>query len=91
MNGHRVMPDENGHLDLCAFQPGDYGRATAEELQGRLASSWMCRIPNGMLGNLSKHQVTEHEDGSITVSPSILVKGEKSWHGYLERGVWREV
>jgi len=29
---------------------------------------------------------------SITVSPSILVYGanNKSWHGYLERGVWKE-
>ena len=91
MKGRRIMPDDEGHLQLHEFQPGDYGRATAEELQGRVASSWMCCTPNGMLGNLSKHEVTEHEDGTITVSPSILVTGEKSWHGYLERGVWREV
>jgi len=68
---------------------GEYGKVL--ELEG----VWMCRVPatgfgSGTLGN---HQVTEHEDGTITVSPSILSYGHdgKQWHGYLERGVWREV
>jgi hypothetical protein len=59
---------------------------------------WFCCTPNGHLGGLAKHTVTEHDDGTITVSPSILVseiRGDGSrrelWHGYLERGVWREV
>jgi hypothetical protein len=44
-------------------------------------------------GSLSNHDVTEHEDGTITVSPSILIDMAPiwSWHGYLEHGVWREV
>lgn len=33
----------------------------------------------------------EHEDGSITLSPSIFVNPPTGWHGFLERGVWREV
>ena len=42
------------------------------------------------MGGLENHDVTEHEDGTITVSPSILITGEGgSWHGYLELGVWR--
>lgn len=55
-------------------------------------STWMVRTPNGHLGDLAAHDVVEHEDGTITVSPSILVSdgtGEL-WHGYLERGEWRE-
>lgn len=68
------------------FEPGEYGR---------YAGQWM-GIPPGrdMLVGLKNHEVTEHEDGTITVSPSILVRRphtEDSWHGYLERGVWREV
>jgi hypothetical protein len=54
---------------------------------------WMACTPDGHLGDLSNHDVTEHEDGTISVSPSILVsagRGKESWHGYLERGVWRE-
>lgn len=64
---------------------GAYGTANGKD--------WFCTTPNGMLGNLSGHQVTEHEDGTITVSPSILTQSQhqgKTWHGYLEKGVWRE-
>lgn len=57
---------------------------------------WYCRVPAPGFGTggLAKHQVTEHEDGTITVSPSILCYGRNGgpdWHGYLERGTWREV
>ncbi len=34
--------------------------------------------------------VEEHEDGTISLSPSIL-DCETKWHGFLERGQWREV
>jgi hypothetical protein len=53
---------------------------------------WMARTPNGHLGNLGNHDVTEHEGGTITVSPSILISNHTGelWHGFLERGVWRE-
>lgn len=52
----------------------------------------MACAPNGSVGDLSGHEVTEHDDGTITVSPSILINQppDKQWHGYLERGVWRE-
>ena len=53
--------------------------------------SWYGVTPNGMLCNLKNHEVTEHDDGTITVSPSILVRSScEEWHGFLERGVWRE-
>lgn len=80
MQGRRVYTE-----DLIEFQPGDYGF---------VGGNWFCCVPDGRLGNLSNHQVIEHEDGTITVSPSILVwAGGKDgqWHGYLEHGVWREV
>jgi hypothetical protein len=72
------------------FRCGDYGR---------WRGSWFCHPPpnkagESFLGNLNGHQITEHEHGTITVSPSILVsvgKAERqAWHGYLERGIWRE-
>lgn len=42
------------------------------------------------------HQVTEHDDGTITVAGSILWTQIPEgpiyiWHGYLERGVFRSV
>jgi hypothetical protein len=73
--------------DDLPHEMGDYGKA--------LDGNWYCRIPaSGFgIGKLSAHQVVEHEDGTITVSPSILATGTRGrqWHGYLERGVWREV
>lgn len=70
-------------------EPGDYGRGGAD-------GHWYCCVPNTdtLMGNLSKHTVVEHEDGTITVSPSILISSPHrgvEWHGYIEKGVWREV
>lgn len=69
-------------------EPGEYGRGSNGQ--------WQCCPPGQphLFGNLSSHDVIEHEDGTITVSPSILITQEwrnLQWHGYLERGVWREV
>lgn len=74
MKGQRV------HGEI--FAPGDYGK---------VGGVWLARPPKGHTGSLKQHEVTEHEDGTITVSPSILVTGGREpWHGFLERGVWRE-
>lgn len=61
------------------------------------SGDWVIYPPGGMYGTISPtiHQIIEHEDGTITVSPSILyhpwADGSHGWHGYLERGVWRRV
>lgn len=79
-------------LDIAAdefyrLRPGEYMKG---------AANWWARtpvntaFPKGAVANLGSHQVTEHEDGTITVSPSILVSGGGNWHGWLERGIWRE-
>ena len=75
--------DAAGDLPLV---DGDYGR----DRLGR----WYGRPPGFRSGyaNLSGHEVVEHSDGTITVRPSIRVRNHLSdWHGYLERGCWREV
>jgi hypothetical protein len=82
VNGRR-LPDGSHALDC---DPGDYWRVKRD---GEWI--WMCCTPNGMAGDLTQHDVTEHPDGTITVLPSILVQGEHEWHGYLENGVWRSV
>jgi hypothetical protein len=66
---------------------GEYGKNEVGQWYG---------VPPGtdLLANLSGHQVIEHEDRTITVSPSILVRlphKNEEWHGFLERGVWKEV
>lgn len=67
-------------------EPGCYWRDQRD-------GNWYGMTPNGHLAGLEKHHVTEHEDGTISVTPSILVSsaGAELWHGYLERGKWRQV
>ena len=86
MKGKRLADD----IDWSSQNPnGSYWRH-----QG----VWVCITPNGHFGSLRKHQVIEHEDGSITVTPAILVstvrpkdgQSVELWHGFLERGSWRE-
>lgn len=95
--GRRVFADADG--DMPPMAPGDYGYDPRGRDHGTGANGngWIACPPGGDagLGNLGNHDVIEHEDGTITVSPSILVypthDHPKGWHGYLEHGVWREV
>jgi len=82
MQGRRIFPDDGGQFDHLA--PGDYFKHPT------MPGVWVIRDPAGHLGSLQTHTVVEHEDGTITVSPSILDPKPGGWHGYLERGVWRE-
>lgn len=88
MQGRRIYADENGDLRLAE---GDYGFSPK-------AGHWQIRPPGCHAGGIPNREVTEHEDGTITVSPSILLQepdGQGNlgtvWHGYLEHGDWREV
>lgn len=75
-------------------QVWDYGKLTHD-----MGWHWYCCVPEDnddgfMLGDLSRHTVTEHEDGTISVSPSIEIgkyTSRETWHGYLEKGIWRKV
>lgn len=98
-------------LGISELPNGGYGKDSA--------GIWCVVTPNGRYGSLANHSVVEHDDGTITVSPSILVPaiepkvytpdertrlvaaagedyareweaGKPGWHGYLDRGVWRE-
>lgn len=56
---------------------------------------WYVRPPGcPFAASISQHEVTQHADGTITVSPSILYQVDHynySFHGFLEHGVWRSV
>lgn len=70
--------------DEYVLEMGEYGK----DPDGK----WYMRPPaiGFGVGGLGLHQIEEHEDGTITVSPSILATGNhgKQWHGYLIKGVW---
>lgn len=81
MQMKRVYPSETGAL---IFAGGEYGQNPADGV-------WYLRLPGFHTGSLENHHVTEHEDGTITVSPSILhtdYDGRQA-HGFLEHGIWR--
>jgi hypothetical protein len=94
--GRRVYANPDGSFKL---ERGDYCLVPMKDGTAR----WFARVPddrfNDMdMGDLSNHTITEHEDGTITVSPSILHHGwtegwkqQLEWHGFLEKGIWRTV
>lgn len=68
--------------------PGEYAKAENGD--------WILCLPTGIHGTINDKtwKITEHEDGTITVSPSIYTKSpnhpQYDWHGFLEKGIWRE-
>lgn len=106
MKGRRVQPTQYGWAP--ELEPGDYVRLmpTANYDGTPLRTDfdwskhyplWLACAPNGHEANITGHTIVEHEDGTITVSPSILIwtshdQGKtriELFHGFLERGVWR--
>ena len=68
---------------------GDYYK------MGNKEGNWLICTPIGTRGMINNTwNIEEHEDGSITVSPSIRVWSngdpKTNWHGYLIKGEWKE-
>lgn len=89
--GRRLADVERGKLPEPWPSVGDYWR----EVDGETLVEWWVVVPSAhpVPSACPGHNVVEHEDGTITVSPSLLVHygdGE-AWHGFLERGIFREV
>jgi hypothetical protein len=73
-------------FDYALIQPGDYWRPP-----NRPDGEWWFKDPFGRLGRVSTHKVEVHEDGTITVTPSIAPRPDDppgSFHGFLTKGVW---
>lgn len=83
MQGAR-MPDCT-YGDEHTWPAGAYGRITHEHF----GTQWYVRDPRGNWGRITTHTVEEHPDGTITVSPS-LVMPYGGFHGWLRAGVWSE-
>ena len=82
LEGRRLRDGAEGD-GYESVQPGDYWKPA-----GRPEGEWWFRDPVGNIGRVSKHTVAEHEDGTITVTPSIADEGEATFHGWLTKGVW---
>jgi len=80
VQGKRIYPDEEGKM---RFDEGDYGQDSD--------GIWWVRAPGTRIaGPLLDHDIQEHEDGTISVSPSIWVQPDPGFHGYLKGGAWAE-
>lgn len=78
--GERIYPDSEGNLWL---KEGEYGKGTD--------GIWYAKAPGlkSGFGSLQNHQVTEHDDGTISVSPSIVMENHTGYfHGFLKNGIW---
>lgn len=86
MTGRRIeCPSSSWDAGECPYEPGDYWKDKAGD--------WRGVTPNGLPVWLKNHQVAEHDDGTISVTPSILANGGKrnEWHGYLTNGEWKPI
>jgi hypothetical protein len=74
-----------------ACQPGDYCKVP-DGIDPRGGGWWYCIAPTGHQGAIGPpvHTVVEHEDGTISVTPSLVFDTvpEKGYHGHLTGGVW---
>lgn len=67
-------------------QPG-WVKVPLNDPSFRLGARWFVRTMVGCVtGRLTEgvHSVVEHPDGTITVSPSLVM--HQGWHGWLRRG-----
>lgn len=88
MQGRR-LPDGAHFRDA---EPGDYWKQPYHEdadFNGPRGVSWQWTIrdPDARYGTIATHTVEEHEDGTITVDPSIWDHPD-GYHGHLVKGVW---
>jgi hypothetical protein len=76
----RRRPDGTACDDL---ERGDYARDPA-------GGGWYVCDPEGNCGRLDpSRSVTEHSDGTVTVSPAVWAEPGRRWRGWVERGVWK--
>jgi hypothetical protein len=92
--GFRVYPNAEGFLNATEMRlPGAYGKCAHRRIKDRPRLGWwQVTCPDGTQGSLNPeiHTVTEHEDGTITVHPSLDFSKAPyfGWHGWLVRGVF---
>jgi hypothetical protein len=83
-------------LRLGDVKDGDMpsGLDSARICYWKCPTQWWIYLPRAGIGRLTNHNVIEHEDGTISVKPSIALGpagGPWKRHGYLTRGEWREM
>lgn len=86
LQGRRIpYSNEDFPPDIRGFEPGDYLVIEHNSLRREV---WF-KDPFGKVGRATKHTIDLHDDGTVSVHPSIADdRFEDGWHGYLTKGVW---
>lgn len=74
------MSERLSHMTIIRKDVNKWGDLKPGEMSPVIGSTkpdvWMVCCPTcGNLGELRTHTVTEHEDGTVTVSPSLVCNG----------------
>jgi hypothetical protein len=102
MTGRRIPVPENGDIFAALEQPGDYcgpAEGTTIHNNDRVKVQRVSFMLPGLPGPVfhcaePPHQFKEEEDGTLTITPSILATHRQhghEWHGYLTKGTWTTV
>lgn len=93
VEGSQSQPRYQGvqYVTVSDFYKGEYPgwvKVPEDDDAYRIGARWFVRCMVGcVLGRLDRnHTVTEHDDGTITVEPSLVMNN--GWHGWLRRGVF---
>lgn len=95
------LPEDPQLGDYWKYVQPDGEPLHSSEPSNLTGTVWGIRPPlSGFsIATLTKHTVREHDDGTISVRPDdgssnsikVISPHHGEWHGYVERGVWREV
>lgn len=92
--GRRMPSTSDGIYDVeTTMANGAYVKVPEDHRYYAMGIRWL--ISYGTCGAIREgtHTVEEHDDGAITVSPSLVMPystaGER-WHGWLRRGVFED-
>jgi hypothetical protein len=72
------------------LQDGDYGFIENEHGDDGRVLWAMLPGGSGAFRNDGRWTVEEHDDGTVTVSPSIWHDKPHGWHGFLRAGEWQK-
>lgn len=76
---------------LMASRVAGWRKLAAGDPAYSLGIRWIITAPDGSQGSIREgtHTVTEHDDGTITVEPSLVMPS--GWHGWLRQGRFTSV
>ena len=88
MQGRRQPDFVNDYGPPDDWQQGDYGKDEKGDWWVWPPECNPCHITGN--GEAANWKVTENEDKTITVSPSIFYNPPNGWHGHLVNGEWKK-